>query len=251
MEKEEMFNRLLREAKNNSDIIGFILFGSRGAGEDFIHLESDYDLLMIVKDNVKIKYCKKYYETDKIEVPGIDLIIKTVSELKLPLEEWERDTFARVKILVSKNKWLNTHINEISKIPKSEVKKYIAGNLDGYINYVYRSLKCKRDKNEIGARLEANRTIEIFLKVAFALHDRKTVPYYKYLEKDLKNHPLNKFGISSNRLLLMIGKVIDNADVKTQQELLKISERTFRNSGYGKVFDSWGEKLSWMKCFKN
>ena len=244
-----MFNRLLREAKNNSDIIGFILFGSRGAGEDFIHLESDYDLLMIVKDNVKIKYCKKYYETDKIEVPGIDLIIKTVSELKLPLEEWERDTFARVKILVSKNKWLNTHINEISKIPKSEVKKYIAGNLDGYINYVYRSLKCKRDKNEIGARLEANRSIELFLKIAFGLHKRRSVPYYKYLNKELIENPLTEMDLSSQQLTFLIRKIIDSADIKSQQKLLIETEKTFRKNGFGNTFDDWGNKLDWMKKF--
>ena len=243
---EKMYKNIIDNAKKDPNVLGLILFGSRGMGKEFIHIESDYDLMLIVKDKVK-----KNYGAKKIEVPKIDLTVKSESEIKSALEEWERDTYARIKILVNKTSWLKKHLEEISKIPKSQIEDYIKGNLDGYINYIYRSLKCWRDKNEIGARLEANRTIEIFLKVAFALHDRKTVPYYKYLEKDLKNHPLNKFGISSNRLLLMIGKVIDNADVKTQQELLKISERTFRNSGYGKVFDSWGEKLSWMKCFKN
>lgn len=36
MKKEEMFSKLLNEAKVDSNIIGFILFGSLGMGSEFI-----------------------------------------------------------------------------------------------------------------------------------------------------------------------------------------------------------------------
>lgn len=242
---EERYQKLIEDASKDRNIRGLILFGSRGMGREFIHKESDYDLMMIVKDNVK-----KYYEIYKVKRSEIDLIIKSESEIRTPLEEWRRDTYARIKILVDKTNWLKKYLKEISKIPKSQVKDFIKGNLDGYINYVYRSLKCWRDRNEIGARLEANRAIEIFFKVAFALHDRRTVPYYKYLETDLKNYSLKKFTINSKKLLIMIKRIINRADIKTQQELLNISEKVFRKSGYGEVFDSWGEKLSWIKNFR-
>ena len=219
-------------------------------GKEFVHKESDYDLMIIVKNKAKKNYDKKFYEIEKAGISYIDLTIKSEAEIKGHLEEWQRDTYARMEILVDKTNWLKKHLNEISKIPKSQIKSFIGGHLDGYINYVYRSLKCWRDNNEIGARLEANRTIELFFKVAFALHDRRSVPYYKYLKKDLNNNPLNNFKISSERLLSLIKKIIDEADVKAQQELLNLSEKTFKKAGYGMVFYSWGEKLKWIKNFK-
>lgn len=245
-----MYKKLVENANKDPNIIALILFGSRGMGKEFIHKESDYDLMIIVKDKAKREYDKKYYEVEEVKIPGIDLTIKSESEIKSPLQEWERDTYARIKILVDKTSWLKEYLKEKSKIPKSQVKDFIKGNLDGYINYVYRSLKCWRDNNEIGARLEANRTVEIFLKIAFALHDRRTVPYYKYLEKDIKNHPLTKLKVNSEKLIKMVKKIIDSADIKTQQKLLDISERAFRKSGYEDVIDSWEDKLSWIKNFK-
>ena len=158
---KETYQKLIDDSKKDSNILGLILFGSRGMGEEFTHKESDYDLMMIVKNNGKKNY-EKYYEIEKIKISGIDLTIKSEAEIKESLEEWERDTFARIKILVNKTSWLKEHLKEISKIPKNQIEKYIRGKLDGYINYIYRSFKCWRDNNEIGARLEANRTIELF-----------------------------------------------------------------------------------------
>jgi predicted nucleotidyltransferase len=247
MEKEEFFNKLLKEAKEDPNIVGFILYGSRGMGNEFVHKESDYDIMIIVKDNVAKFYDMKYR---KIKTPGIDINLNSISDVKKPIEEWERDMYARIKVLVDKQHWIVKHTKEISKIPKKEIDKYLSGYLDGFINHLYRSLKCWRGNDEIGARLEANREIETFMKIAFGVHERKTVPYYKYLVKDLKKHPLKKFAISSKKLLNLICKIIDTADVRSQQKLLILTEKVFRKEGYGYVFDGWEEKLDWMKKFK-
>ena len=38
---------------------------------------------------------------------------------------------------------------------------------------------------------------------------------------------------------------MSTGDLNKQQELEKIIEKLFREEGYGKVFDDWGEKLPW------
>ncbi len=121
--------------------------------------------------------------------------------------------------------------------------------LDGYINYLYRSLKCHRGNDLMAARLEAAFSIPYFLDVIFALHDRRLRPYYKYLEWELTTFPLKKFPMKPKQILNVISKILDDADIKMQQKLLKISEEVFGREGYGKAFDSWGEDLYWMKNY--
>jgi hypothetical protein len=60
-------------------------------------------------------------------------------------------------------------------------REFVRGHLDGYINQVYRSLKCYRDGRAAGARLEAADSVRPMLDVMFGLHGRLR-PYCKYLE---------------------------------------------------------------------
>jgi hypothetical protein len=72
-------------------------------------------------------------------------------------------------------------VDEKGRIPKDKIHDYVSSKLDAYINYVYRSLKCFRDGNIIGARLKASKSIHFFLNVIFGL-EGKITPHYKYLE---------------------------------------------------------------------
>ncbi len=248
MRKEEKFREIYKEAKKDLNVIGLFFGGSRGKDEEFVKPDSDYDLYIIVKDSVKKKYEKKYYG---LEDKDFEFVIKSLSEFKKEKsEEWQRYALAHVKALIDKDKQIQKIIIRKSKLPKEVINQHINGNLDGYINYVFRSLKCWRDNNPLAARLEANRTIECLLRVLFSFHNGRTVPYYKHLQWELRKYPLNKFPMGSKDLLDILTKIMDNADIKSQQKLLKTTEMTFRKAGYGKIFDSWGWKLNWMKSFK-
>ena len=52
------FTALLTESKTNPDSLGFFLGGSRGKGFENSH--SDYDVHLIIKDEVAKKYQNKY-----------------------------------------------------------------------------------------------------------------------------------------------------------------------------------------------
>ncbi len=247
---KELFNEFVEEARKDPNIIGFFLSGSRGKG--LATKYSDYDIEVIVKDKVANLYKKKYKRNAK---PPFGFTVFSLSEFKKyaeigSLTEWDRASYTHIKAIIDKNGEIQKLIDEKGKIPKDKIKKYVSGHLDGYINYVYRSLKCFRDNNIVCARLEAARSIEYFLKIIFGLEGR-VVPWYKYLEWELKNYPLKKFPMKPKEIIKTLLKILETADIKLQQKLFKIVEKVFRKEGYSNVFDSWRhDQIKFIKNFK-
>lgn len=243
---EQKLENLFKEAKADSSIIGFFLGGSRGKelGNKF----SDYDVYIIVK-NGKAEFYKIKY--NKIADENIEIMIYSFNEFKNDYaewgthEEWARYNCAHINALIDKNKKIQKIINEKAKIPVDKIKPFIKEKLDGYINYGYRSIKCLRNCDLFAARLQAAYSIPYFLDIIFALDNGRIKPYAEYLKWELENFPLKNFPLKSKEIIKSITKILDNADLKTQQKLIKICEKTFRREGYGKVFDDWEDKDKW------
>ena len=140
-------------------------------------------------------------------------------------------------------------LDELAKVPERFLSKHIAGVLDGYINFLYRSLKCIRDGDIEAARLEAAFSIPCFLDVIFAIHNGRLRPYYKYLKWELETFPLTKFPMKPDKIINKLMKILANADYKAQQKFLKITEQVLTKEGFGHVFKSWGDDFPWMKTF--
>jgi hypothetical protein len=250
-EAEALFNKALEESRKDSNVLAFWLDGSKGKGI-LEHAESDYDCTMIVKDEVVAEYKERY---EKIGNPAFEIGVMTLDEFKNFAAwgsemTWHRYNYAWLKEpLVDKIGQIPTIFKEKGGIPEDKKKKFISEELDAYINQVYRSLKCFRDGQIIGARLEASESIMPLIKTIFAIHGRLR-PYYKYYEWELKNHPLNKLSISGDEFTKQILVILDSADVKTQQKLSGEVEDITRKEGYGEVWESWGNKIVWMKDFK-
>jgi len=87
------------------------------------------------------------------------------------------------------------------------------------------------------------------LNVIFAIHNGRLRPYYKYLKWELKTFSLTKLPIDAEEIIRILMKILDSADLKTQQQLLRITEEFLRKEGFGKVFESWGDDFPWMKTF--
>jgi hypothetical protein len=248
----DIFEQIRKESKKDPNIIGLILVGSRGKG--FSKEYSDYDFHIIVKDEVLPAYQKKFDEYDAID--GIDCSAKTIQEFREYAEfgsefEWDRYSFTHVQAELDKtNGKLQKLIDKKGRIPEKHWKKYLAGHLDGYINSVFRSLKCLRDNNLVGYRLEAAGSIDLFLTCAFAFHEFRLRPYYKYLKYELEKYPLNKFPWSANELIKMLHSILETGDYLTQQKLLIEMEKLARKEGFGHVFDGWEGDEKWTMTFK-
>jgi predicted nucleotidyltransferase len=247
---DEILKDLVESARNDPNVIGFFLSGSRGKNKETKF--SDYDIQVIIKNKVAKKYKERYAKKNE---PLFDFAVSSISEFRKHAEvgspsEWARYSYTHIKVIIDKTGEIQRLVNQKGKLPKNLINKYVSGHLDGYINYVYRSLKCFRDKEKVGARLEAARSINYFLNVIFGL-EGKVTPYYKYLEWELETYPLKKFPIKSRELIKSLLKIIQNGDLKTQQKLFKLTEKNSRKAGFGHVFDSWDdEAIKLIKTYK-
>ncbi len=245
MPKHLQFQRLVNESKADPNILGFLLAGSRGKG--FENRDSDYDPYMIVKD-AAAKIYRSRYENMKLE--EIHLAVLSLSEFR-KYAAWgspssgDRYDFTHVRIFVDKNN-IGKIVAEKGSIPKGKQKSFISSSLDSYINSMFRSIKCLKNGNNTGVRLEAAKSIYPLLDAIFALELRPR-PFDGYLEKELKKYPLKKFPWKKEEFIRKILFIQATADLKTQQEILKNVEKLFRKEGYNRVFDGWGKDLIWMK----
>ncbi len=199
MKSDVVFATFLMEVRNDPNILGLVLLGSRGKG--FYKEYSDYDFQLIVKDETIDKYKEKMEEMNKHD--DFDCSALTINEFEKYAEwgsefAWARYSYSNVKALVDKTDGkIQNIINEKGKIPVKHLKQFIEGTLDAYINTVYRSMKAFRDENNLAYRLQAAESIDLLLYVLFVLHGGRIKPYSKYLESDLEKYPFKKIPWSS------------------------------------------------------
>ncbi len=241
---ENEFQAIINDAETNPDILGLVLVGSRGKG--FENEYSDYDAFIITTDEAIERIKKEYADKKNTQ---IDLFIYSLSDFRNYAlwespEAWDRYSFTHTKILVNKVEGLAEIIKDKGYIPKNKQKQFIEWWIDGYINGVFRSVKCIRNNNTFGAHLEAVNSILDLLTLAFGINGRHR-PFLSYLENELISYPLNDFPWTTEEFIKKISTVLESADLKTQQELLKGVEIWCRNIGYGHMFDGWKGKDTW------
>jgi len=236
----EAFTQLVEEAKRDPNIVALWLDGSRGKGVNVTE-QSDYDVRIIVKENVIDAYQEKYKRKEK---PGLDLNVMPETYFERYAEygtpyAWDRYNFAHLKALVDKTGGkIQQLINAKGCVSLEDQRKIIPGCLDAFVNQVYRAAKCWRDGNPIAARLEAAEAISPLLTAMFALHGR-VKPYYKYLQWELNTYPLDKFPWNSKTLISLLLRILEQGNTELLIDLLKAIRPIFREAGYNQIFDEW------------
>ncbi len=239
----DYFNELLEKAKQDDNIIGFFAVGSRGKGYE--NESSDYDLCLIVKNETLEEYKKKFGD----KVPEVYLSVMSLAELSDYANwqsdfHWDRYDFAHVKALVDKTGEVQKIIDEKGSLPKERQEEFINAQIDAYMNGLFRSVKSYRKNDRVGIRLESAASIPHLLNMLFALEGR-IAPFPDYLSRELKSRPLKKLPWPSEKLLEALLRILEDGDLKTQQELAKTVEKVCREEGYGKAFDGWEGKDKW------
>jgi hypothetical protein len=161
----------------------------------------------------------------------------------------ERYSLADVSVLVDKSRQLRRLLDATGFISAEHRLPVVRTALGAYTNSLYRSLKCLRNKNHLGARLETADAIGHALTAIFALEGRHR-PYYGYLARELAAHPLEQFPLPPADLLDLIGTILDSADAAAQQRLLAIVDTLGRQAGCADAFDEWGPDYVWMRQYR-
>jgi predicted nucleotidyltransferase len=253
---QEQFQRLLREAHADPQIIGLVLTGSRGKG--FGRETSDFDVLLIVRPEALETYRARF--SDAAAWPGFDWWVTSLAELAPVAASWgeplaweifcnQRYSFADVSVLVDKTGQLQPLVDAKGFISEQQRLPVVFTALGAYTNSLYRSLKCLQNGNDLGARLEAADAIAHALTAIFALEGRHR-PYYGYLARELAARPLATFPLPADDLLAMIDTILTSADAPAQQRLLAVIDALGRQAGCGEAFDEWGDRYAWMQRYR-
>jgi hypothetical protein len=227
---ERRYEIIAADSEADPHIVGLVLSGSRGKGAATDN--SDYDIVLVVDDDHATEYARRY--------------AKYVTAFRDHAVGWDRYSYAHAKARVDKLEGqIQTIMDEKGRLRPDEIPGVINGCCDHYVNQFYRALKCLRDGNRDAAKLELAESVGPLLAAMFALHGRLN-PYYKYLEWELQTYPLTLFPWQPARLYSLVVALSSEVSPLTIKEVLRETDRVFRQHGHGAVFDGWGDDLAWM-----
>ena len=250
-EAKRIFEALHQQALDDASVIGLFLSGSRGKG--FENPYSDYDIRIVFADGSDMEKASSSYKTfeqhEAIEI-GYDMLAALRAYAEFGSEfAWDRYSFAHVKALIDKTGELQPILDAKGKLPEDKRLPYLRSELDACINAVYRSLKCHRARNELGAKLEAVAGVPYLLNVVFGLEGRHA-PFLGYVQRELEAYPLNAFPLSSDTLSTLIADVVDSASISAQQKLMRTVEPLCKDEGLTDLFESWEEAYPWLLTYE-
>jgi predicted nucleotidyltransferase len=222
-----VFDAFLAEAREDENIIGLVVFGSRGKGAYVDDERSDWDVFVVVRDR---RGDRPFRHGDRIETIEV-----TLDELRSQ-PAWNRYSLAWVEPQLDKTGEVAEALRDAVRVDPGSA----AGPLDGYVNMLYRSLKNARDGLALGALLDAQESIPWFLEFVFAVHGRLR-PYNKWLEWELEEHPL-PIDVSLERL----EQIARTGDAGEQRALFRDAETLAREHELGAVIDGWEPDVDWL-----
>lgn len=242
------FTALREQLYADEDVLGVFLSGSRGKG--FYTASSDYDVYIVTRDDAVNRAKQRYpfrYGAD------IDCIVVSLTEFRAYAEwdggsHWDRYSFAHVNVLFERaGGTIQKLIEQKGKVPAEHRLELLRNALDACLNATYRSFRCRKRGDELGAKLEAAVSLPFLLEFLFALEGRHA-PFAGYLERELQTYPLRALPLSTTKLLSYVGRAL-NADVEAQKRLLGYVDGLGHVEGLGDVFTGWGKAYPWMLTF--
>lgn len=234
---ELLFQDMLARARQDPNIVGLYLGGSRGKDAATIH--SDYDCDIVVRDEVAAAYRQRFGGDDD----GFNLGVMGLSEFRDyaavgSTREWDRYNFAHLRALVDKRAGeIQRLIDDKATLPAETAAARLPPSLDAYINFTYRSLKNGRDGRTLAAQLDAAEATGHLLDFVFLLYGRLR-PYNKYLEWELTHWPLDGLPWPPAHFLSLVS-AIAHGDLAAQRTVFAGLHALAMRRGCAALYASW------------
>lgn len=228
------YDELLQVARSREEILGLYVFGSRG--RDFMVDErSDWDVCVVLAGReARAEFDREF---PYAHGASIEIVSVTLDELRDAWSEHSRYAAAHVEVALDKTGGeLTRVVAEQESLPAGSRDAIVREALDDYVNQTYRSLR-------YGTRLDAVEALPHALRTIFALENRVR-PYNKYLEWELRHHPLEDW--RAEEILPLLDRVLAG-EPEAQRELFKRIEPLARRAGYGDVIDGWEPDVGWLR----
>ena len=222
-----MLDPLLEEARRDENVVGLVVFGSRGKGA-YITEASDWDVFVVVRE--------RRGERPFVHGARLETVEVTVEELR-NLPAWNRYSLAWLEPQLDKT----GEVAEALRVATTVDPATAAEPLDAYVNSYYRSLKNARAGLELAALLDAQESIPWFLEFVFAVHGRLR-PYNQWLAWELEQHPL-PVAVDVVRL----ERIARGGELREQSALFRDAEALARERGLGHVIDGWEPDVALLR----
>lgn len=246
--RDSQFEALLADAQQDPDVLGLFLFGSRSR-EGFADERSDYDVGVVLADRegalAAFDERWPYAHGATLEIASTTMSgLREHGEYDSPTE-WARYQYSHVALLIDKSGDVQTVLRGKERVPDAVRAKVVEDALGGYVNSTYRSLRNRMVGVEQGARLDAGESLPHVLTAIFAIESRVR-PFNKYLEWELRMHPLADRAWAADILLPRLDAVLA-AEADGQHALFRDVERVARRHEFGSAIDEWKPDLEWLR----
>jgi predicted nucleotidyltransferase len=239
----DRLRELLAYAERETGVLGVFLIGSQSR-EGFADESSDYDVGVVVRDDALAAFDAEwpYRRGDAVEVMSSTLDgLRAHAELGTP-SEWARYQYVHAKVLLDKSGELGAVLAEKARLPGA--RTVAAEAIDAFVNSTYRSLRNRGRGLERAARLDASESIPSLLTAVFALEGRVR-PWNKYLEWELREHPLAEPEWDAEPFLDRLDRLPGSA--AEQHATFVDLERVAKRRGLGEVIDGWEPDVAWLR----
>jgi predicted nucleotidyltransferase len=221
-----VLDTLLAEAREDENVSGVVIHGSRGRGLH-VHDGSDWDVIVVVRERTgRYDSTERGGELEALEVTSLADLPKWM----LPAVTWTTPALDETGAVAAE-------LAEVTKVDPATA----AEPLDGYVNSYYRSAKSARAGLELAALLDAQESIRHYLDFVFGVHGRVR-PYNKWLEWELREHPL-PFEVDLDRL----ERIARAGDLDDQQALFRETEVLARELGHATTIDGWEPDVAFLR----
>lgn len=217
------YEELLSRAHADPAVVGLVLTGSQA--RDMATEHSDVDIFVVVPERGG-----QWSRTTR--TPELDTIVVTTAQLADTSDRWQRYAFRGARVLMDRlDGRIAELVNAQATLTAAEIDAWVREELDGYVNFVYRAAKNRRDGRHELARLEEIEAAPWFLWTLFALYGRVR-PYNKCLRWELETYPLPDPWTADYLLDALLDR---------PSRLYRELEKAVRAKGFGDVLDSWDD----------
>jgi predicted nucleotidyltransferase len=216
---------LVARAHDDPVVVGLVLTGSQARGLATPY--SDIDLCVVVSERSGSRWQGR-------RTAQVDEFIRTVDELADTSDIWQRYAFRGASVLLDRLDGGITRLVDRQAVPtQDEALRWARDGLDGYVNFLYRAAKSRRDGDLVAAALDTAESVSWLLTTIFALHGRLR-PYNKYLRWELTTYPLQEPWSATT---------LPQRLLRDPAGLFPDIERLARERGLADVLDAWGDDL--------
>jgi hypothetical protein len=244
---DRLYAEMLQLARQDPNILGLWVGGSRGKDATTEH--SDYDCDIVVVDALADEYRARHGGDRQ----GFNLGVFSLSGFRAHAaigsdREWDRYNYAHLRATVDKlDGVIQRLIDDKGCLPQATARARLPPTLDAYVNSLYRSLKNHRDGRARASRLDAAESIPFLLTLLFML-DGRLRPYNKYLEWELTHWPLPALPWSTDTFLRLLDTAAAGDPTAQRTIFAGVRGRVSLDPTLREVLTGWGpEALQLME----